>query len=109
MDKRPHSLQLQIVSGGGIDENGNPIKLLTDWSVPFPCKYKRSLQAKIIASADGKMRYYSYTITIDRDELEGFDLKEEQLVRLYDDDEQFEVENTIKGFSKGTKTVKICL
>lgn len=109
MDKRPHTLKLQVVSGGGIDEKGNPVKLITSWSESLSCKYKRSLQAKIIASADGKTRYYSYTITIDRDELEGFDLREEQLVRLCDDEEQFEVESTIKGFSKGTKTVKICL
>lgn len=108
-DKRPHTLSLQVVTGGGIDNDGNPLKIKTVWSEPVGCKYKRSLVAKVIVRPDGKTSSYSYTITVDRDDLDGLILKDEQLIRLYDEDEDMEVEGQIKGFAKSAKTVKICL
>lgn len=108
-DKRPHTLRLQTSSGGGIDEQGNPVRLVAKWSDPLDCRYKRSLQAKMIARPDGKTISYSYTVTIDRDALEDIDLQDEQLMRLYDEDGNLEVEGQVKGFAKSTKVVRICL
>lgn len=108
-DKRPHTLSLQIVSGGGVDKDGNPVKIKTGWSEQIGCKYKRSLVAKVIARPDGNTSSYAYTITVDRDDLDGLTLKDGQSIRLYDEDESMETEGQIKGFAKSAKTVKICL
>lgn len=108
-DKRPHTLSLQTVTGGGFDNDGNPVKIKTFWSEAVSCKYKRSLVAKVIARPDGNTSSYSYTITVDRDDMDGLMLKDGQPVRLYDEDENMEVEGQVKGFAKSAKTVKICL
>lgn len=100
---------IQVSSGGGLDKDGNPVPLVSLWSEPIECRFKRSLKAMSVNRSDGTTISYSYTVVADRDDLEGINLMDEQSVRLYDDEGKEEVEGQIKGFAKTTKRVKICL
>ena len=61
-------IQVKIVSGGGIDQNGNPVKATTAWSEKVPCRIQTNTNNKEGRYQDGKFIINSYIIFLQKRE-----------------------------------------
>lgn len=64
------TIQIYKISGGGFDENGNPIKPTETLGELIPCNWKRNSYEKRGIYEDGKFTAASYIILIDMREFE---------------------------------------
>lgn len=64
------TIQIYNISGGGIDNNGNPIKPTETLGESIPCNWKRNSYEKRGIYEDGKFTAASYIILIDMREFE---------------------------------------
>lgn len=62
---RPHILQIKETTGGGYDENGNPIPAVVTWSDPIPCHVRKLDRQRIFVYADGSEGVYNYDVWFD--------------------------------------------
>lgn len=65
LDFRPHKLQIKKTSGGGYNEQGNPIPVEVTWSEEIPCHYATNNREEIYSYIDGKFVVFDYQIWID--------------------------------------------
>lgn len=59
------TIQIYSISGGGLDENGNPIKPSEALGEPIPCNWKRNTYEKRGTYEDGVFTSASYIILVD--------------------------------------------
>lgn len=64
------TIQIYSVSGGGLDENGNPIEPTETLEEAIPCNWKRNSYEKRGVYEDGKFTAASYIILLDMQEFE---------------------------------------
>lgn len=96
------TIQYKILSGGGLDENSEPIKSDSSWSDPIRCLYKTVKHIHGIYQ-QGKFTDSSYEILIESQEIEA------DTVKLTNDKNkmlgEFEVQNI--AFVERSGRVKI--
>lgn len=96
------TIQYKILSGGGLDENSEPIKSDSSWSDPIRCLYKTVKHTHGIYQ-QGKFTDSSYEILIESQEIEA------DTVKLTNDKNkilgEFEVQNIV--FVERSGRVKI--
>lgn len=96
------TIQYRILSGGGLDENSEPIKSDSSWSDPIRCLY-RSIKHTHGIYQQGKFTDSSYEILIESQEIEV------DMVKLTDDRNkmlgEFEVQDIV--FLERSGRVKI--
>jgi hypothetical protein len=59
------SLQYKITTGGGFDENNDPVAVTSEWSDPIECWIEANTHSNKGRYADGKFTIAAYTATID--------------------------------------------
>lgn len=65
------TLRYKIVSGGGIDENGDPIEVTTSWSDPIDCLIHQNTNGKLMKYEDGLFVLASYSINVELSSFES--------------------------------------
>lgn len=79
---RPHKLYVKIPSsGGGVDENGNPIAVDNNWSDAIPCHFDTDNKETIYRYDNGSATVFDYVVWIDpiSDDMTG------RMVKLIDE------------------------
>jgi hypothetical protein len=96
------TIQYKVLSGGGLDENSEPIKSDSTWSDPICCLYKAVKHSHTIYQ-EGKFTDSSYEILIESQEFEA------DMVKLTNNKNkilgEFEVQNIV--FIERSGRVKI--
>jgi hypothetical protein len=59
------SISAKIKTGGGLDENGNPIPVTYTWGPAIECKYRANELSNKGRYVDGMFQQASYVITIE--------------------------------------------
>lgn len=73
------TLQYQVISSGGYDDNGEPIPSSTEWSEPIKCLLKANTDTRKGRYEDGKFRQASFVALIEKQPLP--DIKRIKLTR----------------------------
>lgn len=75
-------LQYQILSPGGIDDNGEPIAPTETWSDAIACSIKTNSDNRKGAYEDGEFRMASFIVLLEADAKQNFEsIKRIKLVR----------------------------
>lgn len=80
LDFRAHKLQIKVTTGGGCDENGDPISVTESWGDSISCHYDTDGRDTIYKYPDGSQADFEYAVWLDPipDDLTGL------FVRLID-------------------------
>lgn len=62
---RPHKLYVKSITGGGTNENGDPIPVTEEWGDPIPCHISAEGRELIYRYPDGTATVFSYAVWID--------------------------------------------
>lgn len=81
-------LRYESVSGGGLNEYGEPISAQSSWSDPMPCSIKTNSDTRKGKYEDGIFRQASFTILI---ELADFPHKRISLERMGESLGEFDI------------------
>lgn len=66
VDIRPHRLQVIVTTGGGEDENGDPIPVTNSGvGKEIPCRIIQDEKANTRIQPDGTFRFYQYCVVLD--------------------------------------------
>lgn len=65
LDFRPHKLQIKTTTGGGRDENGDPIPVIGNWGDPIPCHFDTDSREVIYKYPDGSQVVFDYVVWLD--------------------------------------------
>ena len=95
---RPHKMQIQITTGGGVDESGNPVQLTpAGWSEPIECRFVQDDRVNRRIQPDGTFKFYQYCVVLD-DLDTNFD---NRVIRLFDADDNLVVERSVNCSNRG--------
>lgn len=76
------TLQYQILSPGGIDDNGEPVRSTKTWSDTLACDIKTNSDNRKGVYEDGEFRVASFTILLEADAKQKFEnIKRVKLMR----------------------------
>lgn len=65
LDFRAHRFQIKRTTGGGYDQNGNPIPVEVEWSDPIPCHYATNNREELFNYQEGVFKVFEYQVWID--------------------------------------------
>lgn len=82
-------IQVRTVSGGGVDESGNPVKATTAWGDKIPCRIQTNTNNKEGRYQDGKFIISSYIIFLQKREFTAERIK----VILQEVEREFDVQD----------------
>lgn len=59
------TIQFEVITGGGFDENQDPIPVTQDWGEPVSCNTRENHSSNKGTYQDGNFKIASYTILIE--------------------------------------------
>lgn len=65
------ALQYKLITGGGIDGNGDPIPASENWSEPIDCLIHQNTNGRLMKYQDGQYVAASYSINVELSSLDS--------------------------------------